>query len=62
MADLLIKSVQALSRRKRGRRYFRFYGIHEKQIHDPVIFVFYHGLSVKTRQVTRQNEKKLCKI
>ena len=62
LVDLLVKSVQALSRRKWGRKYSRFGRIDEKRIECPAAPVFYHDLSIKTRQVTRQNEKKLCKI
>ena len=62
LLDLLVRSVQALSRRKRGRKNFRFDRINEKRFDDPVVSVFYHELSVKTRQVTRQNSKKVCKI
>lgn len=54
----LFRSVQALSRRKRGRKDFRFDRINEKNSADPVVSVFYHELSVKTRQVTRQNSEK----
>ena len=62
LLDLLVRSVQALSRRKRGRKNFRFDRTNEKRFADPVVSVFYHELSVKTRQVTRQNSKKVCKI
>ena len=62
LLDLLVRSVQALSRRKRGRKNFRFDRINEKRFADSAVSVFYHELSVKTRQVTRQNSKKVCKI
>ena len=62
LLDLLVRSVQALSRRKRGRKNFRFDRTNEKRFADPVVSVFYHELSVKTRQVTRQSSKKVCKI
>ena len=58
LLDLLVRSVQALSRRKRGRKNFRFDRIDEKNSADPAISVFHHELSVKTRQVTRQNSEK----
>ena len=54
----LFRSVQALSRRKRGRKDFRFDRINEKNSADPVVSVFYRVLSVETRQVTRQNSEK----
>ena len=62
LLDLLVRSVQALSRRKRGRKNFRFDRTNEKRFADPVVSVFYHELSVKTRQVTRQNSEKWYKI
>ena len=58
LLDLLVRSVQALSRRKRGRKNFRFDRINEKRFADPAISVFYHELSVKTGRVTRQNSEK----
>jgi hypothetical protein len=58
LLDLLVKSVQALSRRKRGRKNFRFDRIDEKNSADSAVSVFYHVLSIKTRQVTRQNSEK----
>jgi len=58
LLDLLVRSVQALSRRKRGRKNFRFDRINEKRFADPAKSVFYHELSVKTRQVTRRNSEK----
>ena len=54
----LFRSVQALSRRKRGRKDFRFDRINEKSSADSAVSVFYRVLSVKTRQVTRQNSEK----